>query len=93
MCPCLHCCHTSESAAGLEKQQQLQLSANRGERGRELKSHVLDFRVQCVETVQHPNGSLHALFLMVENEFVLILFSVPIFFPTCSTENQSDIDH
>lgn len=45
VCPCLCCCHTSGSVAGLE-QHQLQLSAERGER--ELKSADVDVRNQCI---------------------------------------------
>lgn len=83
-CPSLlRRCHTSGSAAGLEQQQQHQLSADRQGRERELKSVAITSK-----------RTIMCLFcLIVVKVAVLMLFSVLVFFAASpSTENQSDVD-
>lgn len=81
VCPCLHCCLTTECEAGLEQQQQqLQLSADWGGEGGGLKDHELNVRKQLSVLKQFSCQMGHYFFLRVENAAAHVLFSAPPLF-------------
>lgn len=89
-CPSLlRRCHTSGSAAGLEQQQQHQLSADRQGRERELKSVAVDVRKEC-NNIQMDHY-VFVLFDCCKGGCSDAVFC-PFFAASPSTENQSDVD-